>query len=412
MLRFRQFQLSTGLQDGLIMTGSTFLAGLLDYGTNVLAGQRLPPTQYSLFIAVMALLQLALHVTNVGRNLVAYHSADIAARSGNFHAAGRFLRIQFRRAVRLGLAAAAVMAITSPLTARCLSFPSPWPVAAGALALLILFIRPVTDGTLQGIQQFLGLGAVNVLQAALRILFTLAFIAFGWQAAGAILGLPVAMSLALLLALWLLRPVWGAADPAQPLPTLRSRYSLATLFGLLAFALMVNLDAILVQPRFPGATAGNYGPLVTLGKINLFLPLALGMVIFPKAIERRRQGRSGQLLILAAQLAALTPGVVVTAAYFLFPETILGLLFGSAYGSLGKVMGLVGVATTLFALAYLWLQYALSLEQTWYPALLSLVVLLQAAGMLWFSPSLVPFVWIMIGAGAAANLGGLLLLRR
>ena len=129
---------------------------------------------------------------------------------------------------RWGVAATALMALLSPLLARFLHIPTPWPLWAASLALLLLFLRPVTDGVLQGTQQFFGLGAVQMLQSLLRLIFAAALLWLGLQAAGAVVALPLGSTIALGLALVLLRPYFRAPTPATPPRAISWRYSAYT----------------------------------------------------------------------------------------------------------------------------------------------------------------------------------------
>lgn len=95
-------------------------------------------------------------------------------------------------------------------------------------------------------------------------------------------------------------------------------YSLLTLAGLLFFALIINLDAIVVKRLFSPEVAGSYGPVVTLGKMNLFIPLAMGQVLFPKVTQRQATGRDARPILLAALAATMLPGLLLTAVYAAF----------------------------------------------------------------------------------------------
>lgn len=407
ILRTRLGQLlrSAGMRHGLIMAAATFVAGGLDYAFNVLTGRLLAPAEYGIFIAVTAILQVIVHLTNSIRNVVAFYTADLSATSGQ---SGPFIRRSGRWALRWGLVAAAALALLSPLIARLLQIPTLLPLLAASLAVLLLFVRPVTDGALQGLQAFAGLGTVQVLQAFLRLLIAALLIWLGWQSFGALLALPLASAGALLLALWLLRPQLRERAAATVARAVSWDYSALTLAGLLAFALLINMDAIVVKRIFSPEVAGQYGPVVTLGKMNLFVPLAMGLVLFPKVTQRQATGRDPRPILLLALLATLAPGAALTILYLLYPGAIVGAIFGPAYRDPGVVLALVGVATTAYAGINIWLNYALSLEQRRFVYGLAAVLLLQATGMLLFHDSLRQIATTMAVAGIAGNVIGAL----
>lgn len=406
--RLSWFLRSAGMRHGIIMAGATFVAGALDYAFNIITGRLLSPTEYGVFIAVTAILQVMVYLTNSIRNVVAYYMAELATTKGSASRTGRFLRRSWRWAWRWGLLAAVVLAVISPWIARLLRIEDVAPLWAASAALLLLFLRPVTDGALQGLQQFARLGTIQVLQAVLRLVLAIFLLRAGLQAFGGILALPLASAGALVLALWFLRHVLRQGEPEHPRDRVNWSYSLVTLLGLLVFALTVNMDAIVVKRVFDPVVAGNYGPVVTLGKMNLFLPLALGMVLFPKVTQRQATGRDARPILLLALAATLFPGLLLTAAYAVAPGTIVTLVFGATYADPGAVLPLVGLATTLFAGLNIWLNYALSADRPTFVYALAATTMLQATGMVFFHDSLLQIAIVMVVGGLLGNVAGLL----
>jgi O-antigen/teichoic acid export membrane protein len=394
------------MRHGAVMAGATFVAGGLDYAFNVVSGRLLTPAEYGILISVTAILQVMVHLTNVIRNVTAHYTAALTARPDGAATVSLFWRRIWRWSWRWGLAAMGLMAVSGYGLMRPLQIPTIWPLLAASFALLLLFLRPVTDGALQGRQDFTGLGVVAVMQAALRLGLAILLISWGWQAAGALLALPLASLLALLFAFYRLWPEWSADGRNGTTQQISWHYSAHTLAGLLAFALLVNMDAVVVKLAFSPELAGNYGPVVTLGKMNLFIPLALGMVLFPKTTQRRATGRDPRPILWLALTATLLPGLALTAVYFLMPGWLVQTIFTDAYQNPGLVLGLVGLATTLFAALNIWLNYALSLDQPRFIYALVGVALFQAAGMALFHASLTAIAATMVAAGLLGNIAG------
>ncbi len=398
---------SSALQSGFLAV-AMIVAGGFDYAVNIVAGRRLLPMEFSVFVTVTALLQVMVQATNVIRNVVAFYTAESTVFADAAARVGLVLRRSWRWAWRWGLIAAAILALAGPLLARFLRIDSPWPLWVAALALLLLFLRPVTDGALQGVQHFWGLGWVQILQSIARLAFTVLLIGLGGQAAGVLLALPLGSTLALILALLLLRNYFRATPPSTAPRTFSRQYSLITLVGLLAFAMMVNVDPILVRRLFGDAIAEAYAPIVTLGKMNLFIPLGIGLVLFPKTTQRQAAGRDSRPVLLLALAATLLPGLALTLLYWAVPGRIVHAIFGEAYAAPGGILALVGLATTLYAGVNIWLNYALSLERHTYIYALAAIVAGQIGAMLLFHARLESIALIMIVTGIAANLAGLL----
>lgn len=412
MFSYRARLQSLGLTSSALQSGylalAMIIAGGFDYVVNIVAGRQLVPTEYFVFVTVTAVLQVLVQVTNVIRNVVAYYAAEATVHTDALARVGSVLGRSWRWAWRWGLVAAGAMALLSPLLARFLRIDTAAPLLAGSLALLLLFLRPITDGTLQGIQNFFGLGSVQILQSVARLAFTFLLLWIGSQSTGVILALPLGSTVALILALALLRDYFRTPAPTTEPRPISWRYSIFTLVGLLAFALMVNIDPIVVRRLFGDAAAEAYAPVVTLGKMNLFIPLGIGLVLFPKATQRHATGRNPRPVLLLALAATLLPGLVLTALYWAFPDQIVQAVFGDAYADPGIVLGLVGLATTLYAGVNIWLNYALSLERRAFVYILAAIVIAQITAMLLFHDRLETIALIMVITGAAANLAGLI----
>lgn len=388
------------------MAGAMVIAGGFDALVNILSGRLLGKEQFAVFVAVTALLQIVVHLTNVIRNVVAYYTAELTVLPESLSAIRKLLRRNWRWAWRWGLLATITSVLLSPFVARFIKIESPWPLYAASLALLMLFVRPVTDGTLQGIQHFIGLGTVQVLQSALRFFLAAVLIMAGLQAFGAMLSLPLATFIAMLVAVWFLRSYFGTPETEVPIPSVSLRYSAYTLLGLLSFALLVNVDAIVVKRFFSDSVAGDYATVVTLGKINLFATLGIGMVLFPKATQRQAAGRDPRPVLALALAATLLVGATLSAAYFFASGVIVQTIFSDVYSDPGIVLGLVGVATTMYAAISIWLNYALSLNRHSFVIVLAILVFLVILAMSIYHESLVLIATIMIIAGVAGNLAG------
>jgi O-antigen/teichoic acid export membrane protein len=397
---------SAGARQGFIMGTSMILAGGLDYGVNVLAGRWLEPVDFGVFVTVTAILQVLLSLSIAIRMVVAYYTAELSAQAESARRVGSFVRRAWRWSWQWGLLATALAALASPILAPSLQMPDAWPLWAASLMVLALFTREATYGALQGIQAFTGLGVVQVVQASLRLVFAAILVWAGWRAVGAILAQPLAGIAGVGLALWWLRPHFrerGRQDEGK----VSWHYSASTMLGLAVFGLMTNLDALFVKRFYSPRIAGYYGPVVTLERISLFLPWAIGFVLFPKVAQRKATGRDARPILLLALAAALLPGLGVTTLYFLFPGTLVRSIFTKAYADPGVILGLASLAATLYAGIHIWLNYALSLKRNVFVYALAGVLALQGLGMYALGRNdLVRMTVTMVLAGLMGNLAG------
>ena len=396
---------SGGVRHGATLWASAMLAGGLDYGLNILAGRWLEPVQYGIFVCITAILLVLVYLYTAIRNVVAFYTAKLSVQAGSARLTGAFVKRAWRWAWQGGLIATALTSILAPVLAHALRLSNPWVLWAACPLVLLLFLRAITDGAFQGAQRFAVLGAVLVATSVLRLFFTAGLIRLGWQAFGAIVAWPLAWGGALLLALPF-RPRLRSSNPEGSLPV-SWRYSSYTLLGIGAFGLLSNLDALFVKHFFSPIMAGKYAPVVTLAKVSLFLPMALGIILLPKAVERQAKNRDAWPILLLALTGALAPGLALTVFYCLYSGWLVGIVFTAAYGDPGIVLGLASLAATLYAGLNIWLNYALSRERPVFIYLLAGVLLWQALGMLVFGrTNLVHMALVMVSAGALGNVGG------
>lgn len=397
---------SIGVRDSLVMAVTMGLAGVLDYAVNVVAGRWLVPVEYGVFIAVAAVMQVLAQLTNAIRNVVAFYTAELSLQRAGSQGVGTFVQKSWGWGWRWGLLATAAMALISPPLAHALRLPNAWPLWAACPVVLMFFVRTVTDGALQGLQSFVGFGSVQVIQSLLRLLLAGGLIWLGFQAAGAIIALPLAMAVVLFFALWLLRPQF-ADHTGMDAHEVSWHYSAHTLLGLAAFAVLANMDALFVKHFYSPSAAGDYGPVVTLAKMSLFIPLALGIVVLPKATQRRASGRDPRPILLLALAATLLPGFALTALYLLYPDLIVRTIFTAAYPNPGLILGLANLAASFYAGLNIWLNYALSLKRLSFIYILMGVLICQGAGMyLLGRDGLLHMTMVMAACGLIGNLAG------
>lgn len=386
------------------------LAYGLDYLFNLGASRLLDSADLAAIIALNGLGQIAVVASRVIQTVVTHRSVQLLNTADSQNRLAAFFRAANRLAWLWGGGLTWLLIALSPALTRFLRIPEAWPAVMLALAVWLMAVRPVAGGLLQGRQQFIGLGVVQIVQAAGRLGLGLVFMAGGLGATGAMLALPLAslaaqgVNLAYLRDL-LRRPAAVEALHWRELATFSSYAAL----GLMGFAWLTNMDVILARRFFAPEAAGVYSAAVILGRVVQFFPLAIIMVMFPKSAERQASDRDPAGILLPAWLlvAALCGGVA--ALYFLWPAPFIRLTVGAAYVSSvsqDHLLGWVGLGMALMSLANVWLNYFLALEQRAYVYLVWLAILLQTLLFALVHDSLLDFPRIIAANGLWLTLAG------
>jgi O-antigen/teichoic acid export membrane protein len=116
--RIQALRKSAGIRHGVFMAAAMILAGALDYAVNVVAGRWLVPVEYGVFIAVAAILQMLVQLTNTIRNVMAFYTAELKA-AGAPARMGEFIVRALRWGWRWGLISTVVLAVLSPVCFIC-----------------------------------------------------------------------------------------------------------------------------------------------------------------------------------------------------------------------------------------------------------------------------------------------------
>jgi O-antigen/teichoic acid export membrane protein len=135
------------------------------------------------------------------------------------------------------------------------------------------------------------------------------------------------------------------------------------LVTLLAFASLTNADVLTAKAVLPPVEAGLYSSAVLLGKISLFAPLAIAMILLPRAASILETGGDARRLLLGAQAITLGMGVVITAAWLLLPPAGIRLTFGPGFLAARDLIVPLSATMTMAALLNVGISYALALHR-------------------------------------------------
>ena len=167
------------------------------------------------------------------------------------------------------------------------------------LMVAVIFLSvwlPILSGVMQGLQNFLWLGWVAILNAAGRFIVaaTLVLVA-GWWSAGMLTGVVLGLLLAVGGCLWQTRGIWRL--PAQ---VFDRRELLAQIIPLLlgfgAIQFLFTADTIFVKVFFPADETGFYVGAGTLSRALLWVVLPMATVMFPKIVQSAARAEKNNLM--------------------------------------------------------------------------------------------------------------------
>jgi len=363
----------------LWLLAATTVANVLGFGYQLVMARLLTAEQYAILIALFGVLILEAISSQVIQSATARLAAQYRAR-GEEAALHQFVRRwSIRVAIAMASLALVVIALAGPISGG-LALP---PVSVTLLGISLFFAGTVTFelGLLQGLARFGWMGSVLIVQAGSRLVLGIALVLLGFGVNGAFAGAAAAIAVSLLVAAVPLTPLLRAARRATAMVELgaaETRFFALAAVVLLAYAALTNIDAVLAPSVLSPVEAGTYAGAVTLGKIVLFAPIAVGFLLLERTARAHARGEATERpLFLALGFVLATSGLVAL-AYILAPAFFVGLVVGSQYPATVAVAPIYGIAALANALLNLWISYFVGRGEMRVGLLLAIGVVIEA----------------------------------
>jgi len=281
-------------------------------------------------------------------------------------------------ALALVLAALATLA-RRPL-ADLLGVDVEWAAAATLPMACGWILLCLERGVLQGIGSYFAVGASLVGEAVARLAFALAFVGAGLGPTGAFLGtgasvVAAAAVLAVLIRRRLERAGRGGGA-RRPLGRL-VREALVPLVALGLFALLQNVDVIVVRNLADERTASDYAAVSVAAKALIWVAIGLGLFLLPEAARRAKQGLDGRPVLIRTLALAIAMGAAATVIFLLLGPLVLRLAFGEDLAQGAPALPWLSLAMTALAAVYLCVQFLLALERRAFLVLLAIAALAE-----------------------------------
>ena len=314
----------------------------------------------------------------------------------------------------LSLLLVALAAVFAGPLAAWQQIPGPgWMVAAGVLiAVNIMLSAPLSY--LQGAQLFTPFAVINALSALVKLLVGAGLLLAGLRVGAGMAGfiatpLFIIITGGIFLHLRFRQAGEVAAEKTSMAPIYR--YYLPTGLVLVSFTVLTNMDVTLVKRFFSPLEAGYYSVAQMVGKIILFLPWAVSMVVFPKATDAEARARNSFPLLLKGLLLTAVLGGGGFLICLASPSLVLSLLTGKTDPEAVSLVIPFASAMTIYALLWLVVFYNLSIHNLRFPPLLPAGAAAQSAAICLHHPSLNAILHIMNVTGAILLAATLLLSR-
>ena len=314
-------------QSGWMML-ATLMGGLLMFALHKIARQ-MPKEEYGVFTTLLQIVSL-MGIPAVGlQSIFAQQAAGAMTPEHERELAGMFRGV-LRGTFFIWLAMAAGALLFSSQICGALKIANPAALWVTVVIGLIALWRPVIQGVLQGRQNFLWLGGMNIFDGIGR--FTAVCIIVGAlanYAAGGMLGVLTGLVLVIIIGGVLCRDcLRGQAAPTAWGGWLRRVVPLTLGMGVGIF--MLAADMIFVQRFFSEKETGYYAAAGMIGRALVYFTGPIAAVMFPKLARSKATGEKSNALALALGVTALA-GASAAVVCTLFPELPIRIIYDKSF---------------------------------------------------------------------------------
>ncbi len=293
----------------------------------------------------------------------------------------------------------------SPYISNYLNIPSIIPVVIIGTGLFFAFFAPVNNGVLQGLQRFTFLSVSMAAVSLFKLFSAVVLVYMGFKVNGALAALALASFFVFLLTAYYLRR-GGYVVPLSRTSRLKLKadngiikYSLPILFSSLLFAVLTQVDMLLVKHYFPAQQAGIYASAAVFGRTVLCLPSVIVIALFPLVSELHCLNKDTFEIL---KKGLLYTGLIAGGGVLLFwskSELLLRVMFGERFVSAAPLLGVFGLAMFPLALLSIVINFNLARHQTKFLYSILGGVVLQVVLIHFYHNSLEQVLWIMAGIG-------------
>jgi O-antigen/teichoic acid export membrane protein len=380
------------------MVLATFVANISNYGFNIIAARWLGKDDYGALAALLSIFLIFSVPTTALQAVMAKYVAIFKV-EGEEARISSLLKGLVRILALIGVGLFVVFAALSGVISGFLKIDSSLPIVVLGSAIAVAGLYPIFLGSLQGYQYFGHMGTNMMFQAFARVLVGIFLIQIGWGVSGAMGASTLALAAAIVLAYFQGRSIFDIRRPPQEV-NLKEIFA-EFIPAMIMFAIFwsyTGVDVVIAKRVLSSGLAGDYACAVFMGKIILFLPTAVSMVMFPKtaelwALRRRTVGVFARYFIIGVALSGFV-GVL----YIIVPRFLISLLYGSEYLNAAQVMGIFGVAMTFYTAVNILIMYFVSVKTTRLPnVIMAGALIVEVLAMSAFARSLKQFAYIHLG---------------
>jgi O-antigen/teichoic acid export membrane protein len=356
---------------------ATVLAGGLGYLYQILMGRYLGTSLYGELSAILSIFLIVSIPTQTVSTMLIRYVSKLKAEEKEPEMAW-LVRITILYVTILAVVTAIAVFLAIPFLDSYLKLSSDTSLYILIAGLFISILYPIGIGTAQGLQRFGIVSISNVVGPLGKLLFSLIFVLMGYSVAGAFGGVVIGSVLALIISFYSIRDIFRGKRQKFDTCELR-RYLVPVTIAVLCFTILTNIDTFLARHYLSEFDSSIYSAASMISKVILFLPGAIGAVMFPRISEAHAKGNDTYPIMRKSIIWTLVISGLVAVVFLAIPDSVIGILYTSDYQGAGPSLSILGVAMVLFGLATLFMNFGLATDSNAFITILAFFTVLEIA---------------------------------
>lgn len=382
-------RLDTFAKNIIIVFAGSSLVNVFNLLYQLLIAHKLSPSEFASFNSLLSIFVLISAPLGTIQLAVTKYSAEFNARNESVKV--KFLLSDLiKKTSYLAVFTLLVFAFACSHIMSLLKIQSVFSGYILAALIASGWLLPVLSGGMQGLELFSWMSITSVVTGALKLILGFIFIVLGYSIAGALGALLASNIIALVIFCFLLKERISFGQGAGTLDYKEMAvYLLPVAISYFCFIGLVSFDMVLVKYFFSSQDSGIYSLAQMLGKIFLFLPGAISMVMFPRTSRLKAKNMDTLPTLARSLVYVLCLCVSAVLLYNLFPAFVLRVLTGKAYPESIALGRLFSISMSFFTMLYIFISYFLSVKDLRFIKYLAPLTLLQFVAIILFHRSLI-----------------------
>jgi O-antigen/teichoic acid export membrane protein len=384
------------LKDSILVFIGRSLTSLSNLIFHLVMVRLMSPVNYGIFASLMALN----NIINIPMSGIRASVVNFASSLSGRHEYAKlryFLIHSFERLTVFGLAMFLLIFLSSEYLSRFFKISYRGPIILVGVIFAVTGIKLVALAVLQGLQRFKRMSAMLILAALLKLVLGVAFVLLGFKVNGAFLGIVFSLAIVAGISIYLLRDIF-VLDKQSQIVNFNKVYKflLPATIAILCFTVLTQVDIVLVKHFFSPTKAGYYTVASLVGKIVLFLPFAVTMVMYPKSSSHYAQNKSSKYLLEKCLRYVAILSALSVLCSLLFPGFIIKVLSNKNSPEIIPLVRLFAIAMGIFSLVHPLMFYQLSRNKFKFLYVLGGVSILHILAICIFHNSLIQVLMVLI----------------